>query len=354
MAIEIVDVPIPTSAGAAGWELFRAVNDVDVAVELAGYGTPDVAFSAEEQLPIWSDPEQIVHLFGAVEGDRVVGRLGVWTTRETPTTAYVQLQVLPDAQGRGIGSLLHDRLEELNRAEGHTKLIAYAVSPEGPGERLASPTGFGWVPRGNREVRFLLDRGWRLEQVERASRYALPPDPELFARLRAEAEPHAADYVLRSWVGVTPEADRVGMAELMERMTTDAPSAGLEEEAETWDAARVLEHETRLDGAQATMLTTAAEHVATGRLAGMTRLRVPDDVTRAVGQWDTIVRREDRGHRLGMLLKLANLEALEARMPGHPSVLTWNAEENRPMLDVNEAIGFVPMGAEGAWRKDLR
>jgi hypothetical protein len=85
----------------------------------------------------------------------------------------------------------------------------------------------------------------------------------------------------------------------------------------------------------------------------MTRLHVPDDVTRPAGQWDTIVRREDRGHRLGMLLKLANLAALEEQMPGHPSVLTWNAEENRPMLGVNEAIGFTVRGYEGAWRKDL-
>ncbi|MFW8745884.1 hypothetical protein, partial [Mesorhizobium japonicum] len=54
----------------------------------------------------------------------------------------------------------------------------------------------------------------------------------------------------------------------------------------------------------------------------LTRLRVPDEVRRPVAQWDTIVRREDRGHRLGMLLKLENLAQLEARFPGHPSVMT--------------------------------
>ena len=61
--------------------------------------------------------------------------------------------------------------------------------------------------------------------------------------------------------------------------------------------------------------------------------------------------REHRGHRLGMLLKIANLQLLQEAAPGHPSVLTWNAEENRPMLGVNEAVGFVPIGYEGAWAK---
>ena len=35
-------------------------------------------------------------------------------------------------------------------------------------------------------------------------------------------------------------------------------------------------------------------------------------------------------------VKLANLVELQKRMPGHPAVITFNAEENRHMLDVNE------------------
>jgi GNAT superfamily N-acetyltransferase len=352
-AIEIVEVPIPTAVGTDGWDLFEAVAAVDSAVEVAAYGTPEVAASAADLLPDWQDPKQIVRLLAAVDTGRVVGSLGVYAERETPDTGFAQIKVLPGERRRGIGTLLDARLDALVREQGYRKLIAYAVSPEAAGERLAPPTGAGSVPRDNPEVGFLLARGWRLEQVERASRYPLPPDAALLDRLRADAERHSEGYRGHTWAGPSPEPFRAGMAELYERMTTDAPSAGLEEPPETWDVARVIEHESRQDRVPATMLVAAVEHVATGRLAGMTRLRVPDDPGRAVQQWDTIVRREDRGHRLGTLLKVVNLQELAARMPGHPSILTWNAEENRHMLDVNEAIGFVPIGQEGAWRKDL-
>jgi hypothetical protein len=61
--------------------------------------------------------------------------------------------------------------------------------------------------------------------------------------------------------------------------------------------------------------------------------------------------REHRGHRLGMLLKIANIAHLDERYPGHPSITTFNAEENRHMLDVNESVGFEPFAYEGAWQK---
>ena len=54
-----------------------------------------------------------------------------------------------------------------------------------------------------------------------------------------------------------------------------------------------------------------------------------------------------------VLLKAENLRFLEEVSPGHQSVLTYNAEENRHMLAVNEALGFVPFVYEGAWRKNL-
>lgn len=94
------------------------------------------------------------------------------------------------------------------------------------------------------------------------------------------------------------------------------------------------------------------EHVDSGRLVGFTQFGLPADRTRPVDQFDTLVLREHRGHALGMLLKLENLAQLERTHPGHPSITTWNADENRHMLAVNKAFGFTPMGYEGAWRLD--
>jgi hypothetical protein len=54
-----------------------------------------------------------------------------------------------------------------------------------------------------------------------------------------------------------------------------------------------------------------------------------------------------------MLLKVANLEHVMRISPATRRVTTFNAEENRPMLSVNEAVGFVAIGYEAAWKKTV-
>ena len=233
------------------------------------------------------------------------------------------------------------------------RALVYTPIPDAPGERLHSPTGFGSIPAGNRSARFLLARGYRLEQVERASRLALPL-AGLDELVTAAARRSGDDYVVHYWTGLTPERWLEGLATLMTRMSTDAPTAGLEEPEDVWTVERLREFEERnARMSPRTQLFAAVEHRPSGTLVGYAQLSVTPDLSRAVFQWATLVLREHRGHKLGMLLKVANLAHLERVAPGHPSVITFNAEENRHMLDVNEAVGFVGIASESAWRKDL-
>ncbi|HEY5230825.1 MAG TPA: GNAT family N-acetyltransferase, partial [Galbitalea sp.] len=101
------------------------------------------------------------------------------------------------------------------------------------------------------------------------------------------------------------------------------------------------------------LLTSAIEHIPTGRLVAFNELSVPPQASRPVAQRDTLVLSEHRGRRLGMLMKVDNIHALTETHPGHPAITTGNAEENRYMLDVNEAVGFVAFAYESAWKRVL-
>lgn len=364
----IDELSIPADLDAPDAADFIAMADLRNAVEADGYGTDELSTTAAELLPGWLNLEyEPKRLFVARVDGRIVAR-SIFETRPSAESgmAWFDVQVHPDFRRRGIGSALADRLDALAAAAGCTSAVVYAVSkdaafskdaaisPDAAGERLHSPTGFGSVPRSNPEVKFLLGRGYSLEQVERGSRLALPVDPARLARFQDDALVAAgSDYRLRQWTGRTPEQWIDDMALLFTRMSTDAPTAGLDEPEDVWTRERLIDHEKQAELSPKTIIVSTVEHVPSGHLVGLTELGAPRETGRPVSQNDTIVLREHRGHRLGMLLKAANIGHLEGVAPGHPSVITFNAEENRHMLDVNEAIGFAPIGYEGAWKKLL-
>ena len=354
--ITITEVVIPASLDAHDAAEFLACVDVRNTVWRDDSGTDDLTYTAAELLPGWQkttfEPRR---MFAARLDGKLVAR-GVYETRtdEAADTVWLMAEVLQDARGHGVGEALALHLETLALGDGKTRAIVYAPSWKTGGIRIPSPTGFGSVPAGTAEVRLLQGLGYTLEQVERGSRMTLPLD-EAALRATHDAAATAAghDYRVHTWSGPTPPEWREGIAHLLTRMSTDAPSAGLEEPEDPWTVERLLEDEAKEAESPRTSVIAAVEHVPSSALVGFTELTVPAEAERAVSQEDTIVLREHRGHRLGMLLKSANLFWLERVAPGHPSVITYNAEENRHMLSVNEALGFVPVVYEGAWRKNL-
>lgn len=354
LVVDIDEVSVPAGPGAPGWADFAAAVAVRNTVESAAYGTDVLNVTAEEVFPAWLTLEHSPRrLFLARTAGLVVGRALYETLAEPGSEfAWLTVEVLPGWRGRGIGGALLRHVEALADAEHRPNRIVYAVSPDAPGRRLAARSGSGSLPRWNAEVRFLLGHGFTLEQVERGSRLSLPFDPDALGGLLSDARAHAGpDYAVLTWSGRTPARWVADLALLYTRMSTDAPTAGLEEPEDVWTSERLIAEEEASARGPRVALVTAALHRPSGRLAGFTELSVPADPRRAVSQEDTLVLREHRGRRLGMLMKATNLRQLALLYPEQSVVTTFNAEENRYMLDVNEALGFVPMGYEGAWRR---
>lgn len=353
MTVTIEELVIPRTLDGAGGDEFARAMEILNEIEAVTYGTADLSYAADEELPHYHDEFRRLRLLVARVDGEIVGVTRYETgTDDAADTAWICALVLSGYRRQGIGSALIRGLEDFARADERPKAVVYHGAVDLPGEKLVPPTGSGSVPADDAAVRFLLKHGYRLEQVERVSRLPLPLI-DLDARLTTATAETGPDYRLHYWIGRTPEQWLEDIAVLGNRMSTDAPSAGLEEPEETWTVERVVAADARDAASPRTRYVVAAEHVASGRLAGFTVLSVPRQHDRSAVQYATLVMREHRGRRLGMLLKVANLVHLRDHSGEHPSVITFNAEENRHMLRVNEALGFVPIASEGAWRKDL-
>ncbi len=136
-------------------------------------------------------------------------------------------------------------------------------------------------------------------------------------------------------------------------MSTDEPAGDGEKEEEFWDEARMAEDDELRRQRGATKLCAVAQHVPSGRAVAMTEILVCDDEPQQSWQLITVVHPEHRGHRLGLAVKLANLEFLSRHSPGIGFVVTGNAAVNAPMIAVNDMMGFRILGEGIFWQKHL-
>jgi len=324
----------------------------------AAYHLADTHGRARTAAP-WQHDEMVVELLepsprqattcyaGLVEGRVVsVGHIEL-PLLDNPHLAAVQVWTVPGERDRGYAAAVLARLEEHARAAGRSVLVSevpwpWSAGPE-PGET--------W-PDGVPGVGFARRHGYELALADVQRRLDLPVPDAVLDELAAEAAEEHRGYELRAWVGPLPADLVAGWARLAASIDVEAPSGDLDLEPMSADVDAVRDDERRLARQgrsrwHAVALDRDGEVVAYSEL--VTTVHEPD---RAY-QWGTLVRPADRGHRLGMAVKVANLRQLQRGAPAIDHVTTWNAEANGPMVAVNDRLGFVPVERMGEFQKWL-
>jgi GNAT superfamily N-acetyltransferase len=275
----------------------------------------------------------------AVDGDTWLGIAWLdWWLQENTDSVEVELVVAPAYRRRGVGSRLLDAVVERTRREGR-RLLSGSVLADASTDR--SP-GTAFAER----------RGFERRHVELHQVIELPLSEQRLAESEQRIAGQHQEYRLVQWREDTPDEWLEQFADALSVMTEEVPTGDLELQPSRWTAERIREVEARRLQ-QGRFCHTTVAVAPDGRLAAYTQMGGASGNPERLYQWDTLVRPEHRGRRLGMAVKIANLRSLQAELE-HPAVLhTWNAPENAPMIAVNDRLGFRPVARRGNWQREL-
>jgi GNAT superfamily N-acetyltransferase/RimJ/RimL family protein N-acetyltransferase len=245
--------------------------------------------------------------------------------RENLDQANLDLMVHPAERRQGLGLAL--LRQAAARAAAHGRFVLSGAARNGsPGEAFARTVG---AEPGLAEVQRVLD----VRKLDKGK----------LAHLRTLAQEAAAAYALVSWAGPVPD-EFTEQAAMVYNAMNDAPRDA-EVAPEKWDGQRVRE---RINDLRPCFgmhdYTVAARHDATGELAALTEMAVDPADPGWGHQIFTVVTSKHRGHRLGLLTKIAMLQLLATAEPQLEQITTWNAQVNEHMIAVNEAIGYTVYG----------
>ncbi|MFD3654883.1 GNAT family N-acetyltransferase [Streptomyces sp. NPDC058620] len=269
----------------------------------------------------------------ALRDGQVVGALRLALPNGAPVARVDQLLVHPKLRRRGTGRALFGRALELAAEHGRTTLAGMTVEPlEGGPARDPAPAAFVAALGG-----VAADGPSGLHQWLDLRRH----DP------LADGVPALPEgYGLVRWGTVTPDAYAVPVSLLEQSLGDTGTEPEPDQEVET-SYARAFE--TMRVGRGRRAYHTGVVHKASGTLAGYTSVSKTTGNPEYALQGMTVVHRAHRGHRLGLLLKLSNLENVLRQEPAVRLLETANAEDNHSMIAVNSAMGFVPQDRWVSW-----
>lgn len=268
--------------------------------------------------------DSVLTLLTAHEGDVAVGSALLLTMLLDNThLAEIDVYVEPTRRRRGVGRALLADVEGRARAAGRSTAITSVFAPleaDSPG------LGFG------------LGAGYEVASAEETKTVDLIESRSRWPELQAEVERARGDYELLVFSKHCPDEYIEGYCALLSGFTTSIPT-GLDLREAAWNPERLRESEEQR--ASVGMTPVVALAIAPdGQVAGFSDVRINefDPTHAAVG--GTMVRPVDRGHRLGLGMKLLTHGFLLEHYPECAWVETGNAEVNAPMNAVNERMGY--------------
>ena len=266
-------------------------------------------------------------LLAARTGGRVVGTalLGL-SLRDNLHLVDLQISVLPGRRRKGIGSQLYDAASARLGAEGRTTIVGEANTP---------------ADGDDGAVAFARSLGFESVHTEHHLWLPLPVEPDQVAQLRGRVDHLAGGYDVLTWGNRCPQEYVAAYCAMASQMSTDAPYGRIDWEPVRLDEERLRAEETRTAGAYDRVVAVARRR-SDRAFAGYSVLYLPRDERHAL-QDDTLVMREHRGHRLGLLLKLTTLDILRRDHPERTSLHSWTWPENHAMLRTNLAFGYTPV-----------
>jgi GNAT superfamily N-acetyltransferase len=261
---------------------------------------------------------------------------------ENRHSVEVTVAVHPAHRRRGAGTAIVEEMARRAVAEGRRTLNSIVDVPVGISQTHAS-------------VPFARSVGFEPTLGGNTRRLHLPPDTERFAELRevVRTARDAAEYRILTFESPWPVEFLDDECELLRVMSTDEPAGDGDREEEHWDAERLAEYERLREARDAQKFVAVAQHVPSGRLVACTEIFVSAETPTQAWQMITVVHPAHRGHRLGLAVKIANIDLLAEHAPDVRLITTGNAKVNAPMIAVNDMMGFEVAGEGWFWQKQL-
>lgn len=240
--------------------------------------------------------------------------------------------VVPSQRGRGIAAVLMRAGAQAALDAGRTKVIIDSDS--------MVPVGASVLERW----------GGKKAMVARISRLDLAAlDAPLMDAWIAQGRELCDEFELLFWQDRVPSEHVEAFAALHDVMNS-APLEDLDVEPFVLTPEQLLAYEDARVARGYQWWATVVRHKPSGEFAGFTDMVATSFDRTVLHQGDTGVWHKYRGKGLGRWIKAYHLGRVRGFVPEARWVQTGNAGTNRPMLNINEQMGFFPYKHITGWQ----